>query len=143
MFSGKACCFAGRKFMVVVVIVITFQPTCYSAPSSCGKIHSISYPFRLKGEGLEVGWHMKSVALTSLCWLFVKLDMNVASSFWREDENIKIKIKIKINIIVLYTDIYYALVYGFEVSWLDFRCHFYCGKESLCRLNDSSGELQD
>ncbi|KAJ7959321.1 Receptor-like protein kinase [Quillaja saponaria] len=234
----------GRKFMVAVVIVISLQPTCYAAPSSYGKIHSISYPFRLKGKyyaeainyinftirlvdpgvldhqqpiscstipryflnftnfsygdpyaygpypfllktyglsipiiylncddpviddsryvyvdtadcvdggynyavivslqgkDLKVGCHMKSVALTSLRWLFAKLDMNVYSSFWREDENIKIKI----NINVSYTDISFALVYGFEVSWLDYLCQFYCGRESLCRFNYYRGELQN
>ncbi|KAJ7942802.1 Receptor-like protein kinase [Quillaja saponaria] len=52
--SFPSTCFSG---FIALLIILLFQDTChakettdYCAPSSCGKLENISYPFRLKGD---------------------------------------------------------------------------------------------
>ncbi|KAJ7965366.1 putative Kinase [Quillaja saponaria] len=78
---------------------------------------------------LKSGCQMKLVAWTSTRWWVAnKHHTNVSAIA---------------NMNVSYTDIHSALAFGFELYWSDYsNCENYCGEGSLCRFNDSTGELQ-
>ncbi|XP_058724644.1 rust resistance kinase Lr10-like isoform X2 [Vicia villosa] len=41
-----------------------------------------------------------------------------------------------------YVDMHKALVYGFEISWLDLACNNSCGESNYCSFNATSDKLQ-
>nr|WIL59800.1 nodulation protein [Melilotus officinalis] len=99
---------------------ITNNPK-YVNISSCLNLQSKGYFYAMAGDliakDFQVGCHVKFIAPTSWSGL-------------------------RRNKVRSYEVIHKALVYGFEISWLNLICENRCGDTNQCSFNTSSEELQ-